>query len=183
VSPEPAHHSPPAGTQTGTQNRRCWISVGSNVQRETSIRGAVADLQRHFGPLSLSPVYETEAIGFDGEPFYNLVVGIDTHLGVAAINRILRDIEDAHGRVRGPNKFAPRTLDLDLLTWGEVAGAIEGYELPRDEILKYAFVLAPLARAAPDERHPVDGRTYAELWAGMAPHVEPLARISLALPA
>jgi 2-amino-4-hydroxy-6-hydroxymethyldihydropteridine diphosphokinase len=171
----------PAGTHTGTDSRRCWISVGSNVQREASIRGAVADLRRHFGPLRISPLYESEAIGFEGAPFYNLVVGIDTRLGVAAINRILRDIEDAHGRVRGPNKFAPRTLDLDLLTWGETAGSIDGCELPRDEILKYAFVLAPLADAAPGERHPVAGRTYAELWAQMAPQAQPLVRISLDL--
>ncbi|WP_200236205.1 2-amino-4-hydroxy-6-hydroxymethyldihydropteridine diphosphokinase [Thiohalocapsa halophila] len=181
MSADPARGSAPARTQTGAGSRRCWISVGSNVQREASIRGAIADLRRYFGPLSISPVYETEAIGFEGEPFYNLVVGIDTRLGVAEINRLLRDIEDAHGRVRGPNKFAPRTLDLDLLTWGEAAGTIDGSELPRDEILKYGFVLAPLAQAAPADRHPVDGRTYAELWAQMAPHAQPLTPVSLDL--
>lgn len=165
--------------------RRCWISVGSNVDRERSIRGAVADLRRHFGPLVISPVYETEAVGFEGQPFYNLVVGLDTTLGVAALNQTLRDIEDAHGRVRGPDKFAPRTLDLDLLTWGHTTGTIDGYELPRDEILKYAFVLAPLADVAPHERHPVAGRSYAELWAQlcarMAPDAAPMARISFDL--
>jgi 2-amino-4-hydroxy-6-hydroxymethyldihydropteridine diphosphokinase len=170
--------TPPGAGDT----RRCWISVGSNVDRARSIRGAVADLRRHFGPLVISPVYETEAVGFEGQAFYNLVIGLDTALGVAAINRTLRDIEDAHGRVRGPNKFAPRTLDLDLLTWGGAAGTIDGYELPRDEILKYAFVLAPLADVAPQERHPADGRTYAELWAGMAPHAAPMASVSLDLP-
>ena len=181
MSADPARDNVPARTQTATVSRRCWISVGSNVHRETSIRGAVADLRRRFGALSISPVYETDAIGFEGQPFYNLVVGIDTRLGVTAINQILRDIEDAHGRVRGPNKFAPRTLDLDLLTWGETSGIIDGYELPRDETLKYSFVLAPLAQAAPADRHPVDGRTYAELWAQMAPHAQPLTPVSLDL--
>ncbi|WP_295543454.1 2-amino-4-hydroxy-6-hydroxymethyldihydropteridine diphosphokinase [uncultured Thiohalocapsa sp.] len=162
--------------------RRCWISVGSNVRREPSIRGAVADLRRQFGPVVVSPVYETEAVGFEGEAFYNLVAGIDTRLGVAALNRMLRAIEDAHGRVRGPNKFAPRTLDLDLLTWGGAADTIDGCELPRDEILKYAFVLAPLADVAPRECHPVDGRTYAELWAVMAPMAQPLVPVTLEPP-
>jgi 2-amino-4-hydroxy-6-hydroxymethyldihydropteridine diphosphokinase len=170
-------------TQPGADGmRRCWISVGSNVDRERSVRGAVADLRRHFGPLVISPVYETEAVGFAGQPFYNLVVGLDTHLGVAAINRTLRDIEDAHGRVRGPEKFAPRTLDLDLLTWGEASGNIDGCELPRDEILKYGFVLAPLAEVAPEAHHPLDGRTYGALWAEMAPQTAPMRRVALDLP-
>ncbi|WP_296898383.1 2-amino-4-hydroxy-6-hydroxymethyldihydropteridine diphosphokinase [Thiohalocapsa sp.] len=171
-----------AQTASPASARRCWISVGSNMDRERSIRGAIADLRAAFGPLVVSPVYETEAVGFEGEPFYNLVVGFDTPLGVAAINQTLRNIEDAHGRVRGPNKFAPRTLDLDLLTWGEATGILDGYELPRDEILKYAFVLAPLADVAPHERHPVDGRSYAELWAEMAATTGALARIPLGLP-
>jgi 2-amino-4-hydroxy-6-hydroxymethyldihydropteridine diphosphokinase len=169
-------------TQPGADGvRRCWISVGSNVDRERSIRGAVDDLRRHFGPLIISAVYETEAVGFAGQPFYNLVVGLDTHLGVAAINHTLRDIEDAHGRVRGPEKFAPRTLDLDLLTWGDASGTIAGCELPRDEILKYGFVLAPLAEVAPEAHHPSNGRTYEALWAEMAPRTAPMRRVSLDL--
>jgi 2-amino-4-hydroxy-6-hydroxymethyldihydropteridine diphosphokinase len=151
----------------GPSSRRCWLSVGSNVDRESSIRGALSDLRSAYGALVLSPVYETEAVGFDGDAFLNLVVGIETTESVGAINRRLRAIEDAHGRVRGENKFAPRTLDLDLLTFGDAAGAIDGYELPRDEILRYAFVLGPLADVAPQERHPQLGRSYAELWAEM----------------
>mgnify|MGYP001812843641 CR=1 FL=1 len=167
--------------RTGDGRRRCWISVGSNVDRERSIRGAVTDLRRRFGEPVLSPVYETEAVGFEGDAFYNLVVGIETDLPVATINQILGDIEDAHGRVRGPNRFAPRTLDLDLLTWGDAAGTIDGCELPRDEILKYAFVLAPLADVAPDERHPVAGRTYTELWARMKTDAGRLSIVPLSL--
>jgi 2-amino-4-hydroxy-6-hydroxymethyldihydropteridine diphosphokinase len=161
--------------------RRCWISIGSNVDRERSIRGAVQDLRRTFGELAISPVYETEAVGFEGNAFYNLVVGVETDQPVGAINQALRAIEDAHGRVRGPNRFAPRTLDLDLLTWGDAVGTIDGCALPRDEILRYAFVLAPLADIAPDERHPVAGRTYGELWAQMAARAGPLAAVPVPL--
>lgn len=175
-----------------TVTRRCWISLGSNLEREASIRGGVGRLRQAFGPLILSPVYETEAVGFDGSPFLNLVVGIKTPLRVGEVRAILRRIEAEHGRERSGElederegehgrersgepeseregehdgeRFAPRTLDLDLLTYGDCAGEIDGYRLPRDEILRYAFVLGPLADVAPDERHPIDGRCYAELW-------------------
>lgn len=143
----------------------CWISVGSNLDRENSVRGGVQDLQQRFGELAISPIYESQAIGCDGPPFLNLVVGIRTPLAVSAINALLRAIEDAHGRVRGGDKFAPRTLDLDLLTYGEMVGTIDGYRLPRGELLDYAFVLAPLAVVAPDERHPELGVSYRRLWA------------------
>ncbi len=148
----------------GRAARRCWISLGSNREREASIRGGVLGLREAFGALILSPVYETEAEGFDGDPFLNLVAGIDTELGVGEIRAILRRIEAEHGREQGGERFAPRTLDLDLLTDGDSAGEIDGYRIPRDEILRYAFVLGPLADVAPEERHPTDGRRYLELW-------------------
>jgi len=163
------------------QPRRCWISIGSNVDRERSIRGGLKDLRDSFGPLQLSAVYETPAVGFDGKPFLNLVAGFDSALAVGAIDARLRAIEDAHGRQRGPDKFAPRTLDLDLLTCGDTVGVIDGVTLPRDEILRYAFVLGPLAEIAPDERHPETGRRYADLWAELAPKLEPLGRYPLGL--
>jgi 2-amino-4-hydroxy-6-hydroxymethyldihydropteridine diphosphokinase len=143
---------------------RCWLSIGSNQDREASIRGAVAALAATFGRLVLSRVYESPAEGFAGEPFLNLVAGIETDLGVADIDGILRRIEDAHGRVRGQDRFAPRTLDIDLLTYGDLVGTRDGRELPRDEILRYAFVLGPLAEVAPREVHPGTGLTYGVLW-------------------
>jgi 2-amino-4-hydroxy-6-hydroxymethyldihydropteridine diphosphokinase len=150
--------------------RRCWISIGSNQMREQALRAGVSALHRHFGRLLLSPVYESAAEGFDGDPFLNLVAGIETRLDVATLRRILRTIEDDNGRQRGGARFAPRPLDLDLLTWGDAVGEIDGYPLPRDEILRYAFVLGPLADVAPDERHPVEQSRYHELWAERAAH-------------
>jgi 2-amino-4-hydroxy-6-hydroxymethyldihydropteridine diphosphokinase len=142
---------------------RCWLSIGSNQNREASIRGAVADLRSAFGDLILSRVYETPAEGFAGEPFLNLVAGIDTNMSVGEIDRTLRAIEDTHGRLRGSDKFAPRTLDIDLLTYGQATGTLDGRQLPRDEILRYAFVLGPLAEVAPDEVHPGVGRSFRDL--------------------
>lgn len=141
-----------------------WLSIGSNIDRERHIRAGIADLRAQFGELVLSTVYETPSEGFDGDPFYNLVAGFETDLPPEQLHVALRAIENAHGRERTGPKFSARTLDIDLLTYGEEVTERGGKTLPRDEILKYAFVLGPLAEVAPDERHPQDGRRYAELW-------------------
>ncbi len=153
---------------------RVWLSLGSNIDRERNIRGALRDLTAEFGQLVVSQVYECQAVGFDGDPFYNLVVGIDSERSPLELARAMRAIEDAHGRTRGGDKFAPRTLDIDLLTYGDSVLNAGPLRLPRDEILKYAFVLGPLAEVAGAERHPVDGRSYAELWAAFNQAAQPL---------
>lgn len=143
---------------------RVWVSVGSNIERERHIRGGLRDLRASFGRLVVSPVYESAAVGFDGDAFFNLVVGFDTELPPQRLHGMLREIEARHGRERGADRFAPRTLDLDLLTYGDALVDDGGHALPRDEIDRYAFVLAPLADVAGDEPHPRSGRRYADLW-------------------
>jgi 2-amino-4-hydroxy-6-hydroxymethyldihydropteridine diphosphokinase len=144
---------------------RVWISVGTNIARERSVRAALWELHGAFGDLVVSPVYETSAVGFAGDPFLNLVVGIETARRPGELHAILREIEARHGRTRGGEKFSARTLDLDVLPYGDAVTDEGGKPLPRDEILRYAFVLAPLADVAPDERHPETGERYADLWA------------------
>jgi 2-amino-4-hydroxy-6-hydroxymethyldihydropteridine diphosphokinase len=146
-----------------------WLSIGSNIDRERHIRGGVRDLRDQFGELVLSTVYETPSEGFDGDPFYNLVAGFETDLPPEQLHPILRAIEDAHGRERSGPKFSARTLDIDLLTYGDEVTERGGKALPRDEVLKYAFVLGPLAEVAPTEVHPLVGRSYAELWQDFDP--------------
>ncbi len=143
---------------------RVWLSLGSNIDRERNIRGAIQALRAAYGALVLSRVYESEAVGFAGAPFFNLVVGLDTECSVGDLNRHLRAIEAAHGRVRDGVKFSSRTLDIDLLTYGDQVIKEAGIEIPRKEITQYAFVLRPLAEVAGEERHPVLGRSYGELW-------------------
>lgn len=143
---------------------RVWVSIGSNVERERHLRAAVAALRERFGELLLSPVYETEAEGFDGDPFYNLVAGFDTGLPPGELHALMREIEAANGRDRGGARFGPRTLDIDVLTYGDQVGDAGGKRLPRDEITRYAFVLRPLADVAGEERHPELGLSYARLW-------------------
>ena len=143
---------------------RVWISIGSNIDREQNIRAALAELRQRFGALVVSPLYEAEAVGFEGDAFYNLVVGIDSALPPVELHAAMRDIESVQGRLRTGEKFASRTLDLDVLTHGDAVTDAGGKHLPRDEILEYAFVLAPLADVAPDQRHPETGDTFGELW-------------------
>lgn len=143
---------------------RVWVSVGSNREREAHIRAAIAELRARFGALRISSVYETDAVGFAGAPFYNLVVGFETALDPAAVRSALRAIEDGQGRERGGPRFGPRTLDLDLLSYGDRVGTVAGQPLPHPDILDYPFVLGPLAELAPQEHYPGSARTYAELW-------------------
>lgn len=140
-----------------------FVAIGSNVRPEEHVRQAVRLMRDRFGTVRLSPVYRNQAVGFEGDDFLNLVTAFDTLLGVEELKAALDEIELACGRQRGAARFAPRTLDLDLLLYG--ARVDPAQKLPRQEILEYAFMLKPLTDIAGGLRHPVDGRTYAELWA------------------
>ena len=154
---------------------RAWLSLGSNVDAEHWLAVAVAELRARFGPLAISPVYRSSAVGFDGPDFLNLAVGLDSDLDPQALNDWLHALEDRHGRVRGGERYASRTLDVDIVLYDDLVLSGEGHlELPRGE-LRHAFVLKPMADIAPGLRHPVDGRTMAELWAAFPAASEPLA--------
>ena len=140
-----------------------FISVGSNIEREKHVRAGLHAMYHSFGKLSLSSVYESESVGFAGSHFYNLVVKAQTTLSVNQVCSVLKQIEEDNHRVRGGKKFSSRTLDLDLLLYDMLVSQAS-VELPRDEILYNAFVLKPLAEIAPHSVHPVEDRTYQELW-------------------
>ena len=160
---------------------RVWVSLGSNIDRERCIRGALAALRERYGELTVSRVFESEAVDFEGQPFYNLVVGFHTGESPAALRAQFRSIEDAFGRVRGQERFAPRTLDIDLLTYGDRVMRDDGIELPRDEIARYAFVLRPLAEVAGDEVHPRTGHSSRSLWESFDRDSQPLRPLDLDL--
>jgi len=142
-----------------------YISLGSNIDREENTRAGVSALRQAFGELTLSSVYESEAVGFSGDAFYNMVIACEVNTPVHETNQILRAIEDANGRDRSGPRFSSRTLDLDLLLYDDLVIDENGLKLPRVEILKNAFVLWPLAEIAPDRLHPETGASFAELWA------------------
>jgi len=141
-----------------------FLSIGSNIEREKNLVLAVNALQEHFGRLTLSSVYDTEAVGFEGAPFYNIVVRFESDLPVAEIVKVLKEIEVQHGRQRISEKFSARALDLDLILYGNLILDEEHLQLPRPELMDYAFMLEPLAEVAPDLRHPVTKERFADLW-------------------
>lgn len=144
---------------------RAYIGIGSNIDREASIRGGVARLREVFGPLLLSTVYESPAFGFQGDNFYNLVAGFDTDLGPGELERELHAIEHGLGRERGQPRYASRTLDLDLLLYGDLVRHDDEVNVPREDVRKFAFVLRPLAEIAGELRHPETGQTLEAMWA------------------
>ncbi len=149
-----------------------FVSIGSNIDREIHIQQSLQELEQAFGPLVVSSIYESEAEGFEGESFYNLVVKFDTDLAIEEVLKTLKEIETRHGRGVGSHKFAPRTLDLDLILYGDkvLRNAKTGRMIvPRDDILRYAFVLEPLAEIAPDLLHPVEKKTFQALWKAFDP--------------
>ncbi|MBS3804725.1 MAG: 2-amino-4-hydroxy-6-hydroxymethyldihydropteridine diphosphokinase [Oleiphilaceae bacterium] len=147
-----------------TDKALVYLGVGSNIDRERHITAALDILSEEFGGLAASSVYESEAVGFNGTNFLNMVVELRTSLAVGALSARLKQIEADHGRRRNAPKFAARTLDLDMLVYDDLIGTIAGVQLPRAEILYNAFVLLPLSEVAPDRRHPQTRKSYRELW-------------------
>lgn len=139
------------------------VSVGSNIDKENNIRSAMNQMRSVFGDVAVSNVYESAAVGFEGEPFYNFVASFYAD-DMENTRAILRDIEDQHQRDRGAQKFSNRTLDLDILLFGNADFHAQGVDIPRGEITEYAFVLKPLSELSPDLVHPVFAKTYRQLW-------------------
>lgn len=143
---------------------KVFVSIGSSLHRYRSVAAGLSSLKLHFSELHVSPVFESEAVGFEGPAFLNMAVSFTTQLDVVSLIACLKEIEDIHGRDRSLPKFAARTLDLDLLTYGDHAGVLDGITLPRQELFEHAFVLWPMAELAPEQVCPGTDVAYAQLW-------------------
>ncbi len=145
---------------------RVFVSAGSNIDPRANLEAACGALKQHYGELELSPLYQSPAAGFSGPDFLNLVASFRTPEPPGEVRGRLAALEAAAGRDRSAGKFSSRTLDLDLLLYGDRVDA--ALKLPHPDIERYAFVLKPLADLAPDLRHPVAAATLSELWRSFA---------------
>ncbi len=144
---------------------RVLVSLGSNIDAERNLREATRRLSQRASLVAVSPVYETEPVGTAGQPrFLNAAALLVTELTPAQFRaRVLKQIEDELGRVRGADKNAPRTIDLDISMFGEHVLELGGRHIPDPEILERAHLAVPLADLAPDQRFPASGQTLVEI--------------------
>jgi len=141
-----------------------YLSLGSNIEREKNLRLAMVALSEKFGALQVSSVYESESVGFVGNNFFNLAVGLKTQLSLSQLLTVLHKIEGVNNRGENDPKCRNRTIDIDVLTYGQLIGEAGGISLPRAEISKNAFVLRPMADIACDIVHPFYKCSYGEMW-------------------
>jgi len=141
-----------------------FLGIGSNVEPHQNLRLAISELQRRYGPLEISSVYENAAVGFEGSDFLNLVVRLNTDESPADMHSHIESIHDMAGRQRGKAKFISRPLDIDLLLYDDLVLDEPPITLPRGDVLEYSFVLRPLQELAPELVHPVTGLTMTEHW-------------------
>jgi len=128
----------------------------------------------------VSATYRSAAVGFAGADFLNLAVSLQCEDSPLAICDAIEIIHDLAGRVRGGDKWKSRTLDIDLLLYDDLVMDERPVRVPRDDILRYSFVLRPLAELAPDQVHPVTGRTMLEHWQEFDASSHPLEEVRLA---
>lgn len=153
---------------------KVYLGLGSNIEPEEHITAGLRDLVTQVGALDASGVYQSAAVGFDGPSFLNLVVGFETTLSLADLRARLREIEIAHGRPENASRNSSRTLDIDILLYGDFCGYFDAIELPRPEIHYNAFVLRPLAELSPDLAIPSTDITLGELWSRFDQKRQPL---------
>ncbi len=139
-----------------------YLGLGSNYRAVEHLQWALRSLQKSFGELALSPVYESEPVGVTGDNFLNLVLKTRTNMTVGKLRETLKQLE----KRCMDNDFARgrRALDIDILMYGNTVGEVEGVALPRREILFNAFVLKPFSDLSPELKHPELQLTMAELW-------------------
>lgn len=156
-----------------------YVAAGGNIEPEKYLARALCELETAFGPLIVSPAYRNPAAGFQGEDFVNLVIGLRTALPAPQLRERLQQIERVCDRPPQAPKWAPRTMDLDILLYGQRVSDEPGLVFPRPDLLRRAYMLKPLADIAPELRHPIEGRTMRELWEAFDATAHPLVEVTI----
>jgi 2-amino-4-hydroxy-6-hydroxymethyldihydropteridine diphosphokinase len=141
-----------------------YVAIGSNIEPERNLALAVSELKRAFPDARFSSWYRNQAVGFTGDDFFNAVAGFSTELSVQAVIEILQRIEATCGRSRDAPRWAPRSMDIDILLYDGVVCDEPKLKLPRPDLLKRAYMLGPLAELAPEVLHPTAKQSIGELW-------------------
>ncbi|HED12857.1 MAG TPA: 2-amino-4-hydroxy-6-hydroxymethyldihydropteridine diphosphokinase [Gammaproteobacteria bacterium] len=149
-----------------------FIGLGANLDPGKNIRKALGLLRLYFNEITCSPVYQNAAVGFDGPPFINLVARFHSSTSAIEVQVILKQIEHQCGRTKESKRFTSRTMDIDLLLFGDQISQDGGIHVPRNEILQHAYVLKPLADLYPQGLHPVSKERFIDLWQAMEKCIE-----------
>ena len=160
-----------------------YISGGSNVEPERHLLLAARELKRSFPGTRFSRCFRNRAIGFDGPDFINFAAELPVTGTAATMRAELQRIEALCGREPGAPRWAPRSMDLDVLLFGDQVFSEPGLVVPRPDLLRRAFMLGPLAELAPALRHPVEDRRLEELWQAFDREAHPLTPVALDLAA
>ena len=159
---------------------KAFVGLGSNLgEREALIRQALDELAAlpDTTLIRVSSLYDTEPVGEIEQPrFLNAVAMLDTELTARQLLWNLQRIEARLGRTR-TQRWGPRTMDLDLLLYGDLVIEEAELKLPHPELSRRAFVLVPLVELDPSLTHPISGLTTVQLLARLE-HKSPVKRIS-----
>ncbi|BBI99965.1 2-amino-4-hydroxy-6-hydroxymethyldihydropteridine diphosphokinase [Ferrigenium kumadai] len=131
---------------------RAFIGIGSNIEPAKNVRAAIHSLARQTRLIGVSTVYCTDALErLEQPPYFNCVAEIETELSPVQVKHaMLRPIENELWRIRTQDKYAPRTIDLDLIVYGELAMDDGDLRLPDPDIFERPFLAIPLSELAPD---------------------------------
>ena len=144
---------------------RVYLSLGSNINARENIKAGINTLNQRFGPLELSPIIESEPVGFVGNSFINLIAVLETRLPIPQLSQQLRQLEYDFGREDNAPKFSGRTLDIDIVLIDQLQGDYFGLNLPRQDLFEHGYMLYPLSLLEPNLIPPGQANTVTELWA------------------
>ena len=173
-----------------------FIGIGSNIEPQKNVSKGLELLRLKFPSIVFSRIFESEAVGFDGDKFLNLVAKFElkdlnpNRSGSSdlvakyssSIDQLcfliaeLKEIENQLGRKRGDKKFSARNIDIDVLLFGDLQ-IDDPVELPRGEILGNAYVLWPLSELAPKLKYPGSEKTFTEYWRDFDKSLQKLAPV------
>ena len=162
-----------------TKKTEVFLSLGSNIDPEKNLKYACRELKKAFGNIQISSVYRNKPIGFEGNDFLNMVVKVKSTFSPSEMLDFLGSMEASTGRDISTGTFDSRTLDIDMILYGDLVLPKKPFKIPRKDIELYSFVLCPLAENDPNGIHPLTGKTFKDLWESFDQEEHPLNRVSI----